>query len=151
MPGPMQGVRIVELAVWVAGPATSGILADWGAEVIKVEAPPAGDPYRAFYSASVGISLPINPMFELDNRGKRSLVVDLGTEAGRAIIRRAIAEADVFLTNLPPGALERAGLDAATLLAAAPRLVYALATGYGTAGSERDRASYDAGAFWGRA
>ena len=77
MPGPMEGVKIVELAVWVAGPASSGILADWGADVIKIEAPPAGDPYRAFYSAAVGIPLPINPMFELDNRGKRSLVVDL--------------------------------------------------------------------------
>jgi crotonobetainyl-CoA:carnitine CoA-transferase CaiB-like acyl-CoA transferase len=147
----MDGVKIVELAVWVAGPATSGILADWGADVIKIEAPPAGDPYRAFYSAAVGVSLPINPMFELDNRGKRSLVVDLATDAGRAIVRRAIAGADVFLTNLRPGALERAGLDAGTMLAEQPRLVYALATGYGTAGAERDRAAYDAGAFWGRA
>ena len=151
MPGPMDGVKVVELAVWVAGPATSGLLADWGADVVKIEAPPAGDPYRAFYSAAAGLALPINPMFELDNRGKRSLLVDLTTETGRAIVLRAITGADVFLTNLRLGALERAGLDAATLLAARPRLVYALATGYGTAGDERDRAAYDAGAFWGRA
>lgn len=151
MPGPMHGVKVVELAVWVAGPAASGILADWGADVVKIEAPPAGDPYRAFYSAAAGLPLPINPMFELDNRGKRSLAVDITTTTGRAIVRRAIAGADVFVTNLRSGALARAGLDAATILAATPRLVYALATGYGTAGAERDRAAYDAGAFWGRA
>lgn len=147
MPGPMAEVKVVELAVWVAGPAASGILADWGADVAKIEAPPAGDPYRAFYSAAAGIPLPINPMFELDNRGKRSLAVDLSNEAGRGIVRRAIAGADVFLTNLRIGALERAGLDAAGLLAEHPRLVYALATGYGTSGADRDRAAYDAGAF----
>ena len=151
MAGPMADVKVVELAVWVAGPAAGGILADWGADVVKIEAPPAGDPYRAFYSAAAGIPLPINPMFELDNRGKRSLAVDLTSEAGRAIVRRAIAGADVFLTNLRIGALERAGLDAAGLLAEQPRLVYALATGYGTSGADRDRAAYDAGAFWGRA
>ena len=151
MPGPMDGVKVVELGVWVAGPATSGVLADWGADVIKIEAPPAGDPYRAFYSAAAGLPLPINPMFELDNRGKRSLVVDIATEAGREVTLRAIAGADVFLTNLRPGALERAGLDPATLLARDPRLVYGLATGYGMDGADRDRAAYDAGAFWGRA
>jgi crotonobetainyl-CoA:carnitine CoA-transferase CaiB-like acyl-CoA transferase len=151
MPGPLDGVKVVELAVWVAGPAASGLLADWGADVVKIEAPPAGDPYRAFYSAAVGVALPINPMFELDNRGKRSLVVDLASPRGREVALHAIAGADVFVTNLRMPALERAGLDAATLLARAPRLVYALATGYGTAGPDRDRAAYDAGAFWGRA
>lgn len=151
MSGPMADVKVVELAVWVAGPATSGILADWGADVVKIEAPAGGDPYRAFYSAAAGLPLPINPMFELDNRGKRSLVVDLADERGREIVRRALAGADVFLTNLRIGALERAGFDAARVLADHPRLVYALATGYGTEGDDRDRAAYDAGAFWGRA
>jgi crotonobetainyl-CoA:carnitine CoA-transferase CaiB-like acyl-CoA transferase len=147
----MDGVKIVELAVWVAGPAASGILADWGAEVVKIEAPPAGDPYRAFYSAAAGIPLPINPMFELDNRGKRSIVVDLRKPEGQEIVLRAIAAADVFVTNVRPGALERAALDPATILARFPRLIYALATAYGVAGADRDRAAYDAGAFWGRA
>src|SRR5262249_5651206 len=105
----------------------------------------------AFYSAAAGLPLPINPMFELDNRGKRSLVVDLGAEEGRAIVRRAIAGADVFLTNLRMGALERAGFEAAKVLAAHPRLRYALATGSGAEGTDRDRAAYDAGAVWGRA
>ena len=135
----------------MAGPATSGILADWGADVVKIEAPPAGDRYRAFYSAAAGMPLPINPMFELDNRGKRSIVVDLRRPEGQEIALRAIAAADVFITNIRPGALERAALDPATLLARFPRLIYALATGYGVTGVERDRAAYDAGAFWGRA
>jgi crotonobetainyl-CoA:carnitine CoA-transferase CaiB-like acyl-CoA transferase len=147
----MQGVKIVELTAWVAGPAAAGILADWGAEVVKIEPPNGGDPYRSFYSAAAGIDLPINPMFELDNRGKRSISLDLGRAEGRAIALRAIAAADVFVSNLRLSALERAGLDPANLLARFPRLVYALATGYGLEGAERDRAAYDAGAFWGRA
>jgi crotonobetainyl-CoA:carnitine CoA-transferase CaiB-like acyl-CoA transferase len=151
MAGPLEGVKVVELAVWVAGPAASGIFADWGADVVKIEAPPAGDPYRAFYSAAAGMALPINPMFELDNRGKRSVALDLRRPEGREIALRAIAAADVFVTNVRPGALERAALDPGALLARFPRLVYALATGYGTEGAERDRAAYDAGAFWGRA
>src|SRR5262245_63917258 len=113
MAGPMEGVRVVELSAWVVGPAVGGILADWGADVVKIEAPPAGDPYRAFYSAAAGVPLPINPMFELDNRGKRSIVVDLSTPAGHDIALDAIAGADVFITNLRPGGLERAGLDPA--------------------------------------
>jgi crotonobetainyl-CoA:carnitine CoA-transferase CaiB-like acyl-CoA transferase len=151
MAGPMAGVKIVELTAWVAGPAAAGILADWGAEVIKIEPPEGGDPYRAFYSVAAGLALPINPMFELDNRGKRSIAVDLGTAEGREIVMRAIGEADAFISNLRLAALERAGLDPASLLRQFPRLVYALATGYGVEGADRDRAAYDAGAFWGRA
>ena len=151
MPGPMEGVKVVELSAWVVGPAVGGILADWGADVLKIEPPAGGDPYRAFYSVAAGVALPINPMFELDNRGKRSLVLDLGKPEGREIALRAIAAADVFVTNVRPAALERAALDPATTLARFPRLVYALGTGYGTDGPERDRAAYDAGAFWARA
>jgi crotonobetainyl-CoA:carnitine CoA-transferase CaiB-like acyl-CoA transferase len=147
----MAGVKVVELTAWVAGPATAGILADWGAEVVKIEPPNGGDPYRSFYSAAAGIALPINPMFELDNRGKRSIAVDLGTAEGREVALRTIGGADVFVSNLRLRALEHAGLDPASLLPRFPRLVYALATGYGLEGAERDRAAYDAGAFWGRA
>src|SRR6187551_2483601 len=100
----LDGVKVVELTAWVAGPAAAGILADWGAEVIKIEPPGGGDPYRSFYSAAAGIALPINPMFELDNRGKRSIAVDLGTPEGREIALRAIAAADVFVSNVRLGA-----------------------------------------------
>src|SRR6185369_405785 len=75
MPGPLEGIRVVELGVWVAGPAAGGILADWGADVIKIE-PPTGDPARTFQSM-LGGDMPSNPPFELDNRSKRSIVLDV--------------------------------------------------------------------------
>ena len=85
MSGPLEGVRVVELGVWVAGPGAGGILADWGADVVKIE-PPTGDPARTS-GRMLGGDLPVNPVFELDNRGKRSIALDLSTDAGRG--RRA--------------------------------------------------------------
>jgi crotonobetainyl-CoA:carnitine CoA-transferase CaiB-like acyl-CoA transferase len=149
MAGPMHGVRVVELGVWVAGPAAGGILADWGADVIKIE-PPSGDPARMF-GRMLGNELPSNPVFELDNRSKRSVVLDLSTEEGRDRATELVATADVFLTNIRISALERAGLDPATLRARFPRLIYALITGYGMAGPDADRPAYDIAAFWARA
>src|SRR5207237_9836311 len=116
MSGPMDGVRVVEIGVWVAGPAAGGILADWGADVIKIE-PPTGDPARTF-QRMLGGDMPNNPVFELDNRSKRSIVVDLATDRGRELVRELIAGADVFLTNIRADALMRAGLDHETLLVA---------------------------------
>src|SRR5713226_5781152 len=98
MPGPMEGVTVVELGFWVAGPSAAGILADWGADVVKIE-PPDGDPFRGFLFAFGG-ALEANPPFELDNRGKRSVCVDLSTEEGRAIAGELVDRADVFVTNL---------------------------------------------------
>jgi crotonobetainyl-CoA:carnitine CoA-transferase CaiB-like acyl-CoA transferase len=145
----MDGVRVVELGVWVAGPAAGGILADWGADVIKIE-PPSGDPARMF-GRMLGDELPTNPVFELDNRSKRSVVLDLATADGRATAMALVATADVFLTNIRVSALQRAGLDPETLRARFPRLVYALITGYGTSGPEADRPAFDIAAFWARA
>ena len=98
--GPMTGVRVVELGVWVAGPAAAGILADWGADVVKIE-PPAGDPDRLFRQM-LGGDLPSNPVFELDNRSKRSIAIDLTREEGRRVAERLIDRADVFVTNIRP-------------------------------------------------
>ena len=81
MAGPMEGINVVELGVWVAGPATGGILADWGADVIKIE-PPTGDPARMF-GRMLGLDVDVSPPFEMDNRSKRSIVVDLTTDDGR--------------------------------------------------------------------
>ena len=144
----MEGVRVVEVGVWIAGPAAGGILADWGADVVKLE-PPAGDPGRQFRHM-LGADLPFNPPFELDNRGKRSAVVDVSRPEGREIALQLVDGADVFLTNVRLDALERLGLDAASLLARNRRLVYAAVTGYGLDGPDRDRAAYDIGAFWAR-
>lgn len=148
MPGPMDGVRVVELGVWVAGPAAGGILADWGADVVKIE-PPTGDPARTF-QRMLGGDMPNNPVFELDNRSKRSVVIDLQTDEGRALALELIDGADVFLTNIRASALARIGLDHGTLLGRNPRLVYGIITGYGLEGPDADRAAYDIAAFWAR-
>lgn len=148
MAGPLDGTRVVELGVWVAAPATAGILADWGADVIKVE-PPSGDPARTF-GRMLGIG-DQNPPFEMDNRSKRSVVVDLTSDGGRDTARELLDTADVLVTNVRPAALRRLGLDFDTVAAANPRLVYGLITGYGTAGPDADRAAYDVAAFWARA
>src|SRR4029450_4636674 len=103
-------LRVVELGVWVAAPAASGILADWGADVIKVEAP-GGDPMRNVFGA-IGMEQDMpNPAYTLDNRGKRSLVLDLREEVDRARMEGLLADAHVFLTNLKPDVLDRFGLD----------------------------------------
>ena len=149
MAGPMEGVKIVELGVWVAGPAAGGILADWGADVIKIE-PPTGDPARMF-GRMLGIEDGMSPPFEMDNRGKRSVVLDLTTDDGRASAFELLSGTDVFLTNVRPAALRRAGLDFETVAARNPRLVYGLITGYGERGPDVDRAAYDVAAFWARA
>ena len=147
--GPLDGVRVVELAMWVAGPATTGIMADWGADVIKVESP-TGDPQRAVFSSlGVRADLPVPP-FEVDNRGKRSIVLDLRDATGVEHLHALLRDADVFVSNLRPGALEQFGLDHETVCARYPSLVYGLITGYGLEGDDRDRAGYDIGAFWAR-
>ena len=148
MSGPLAGVRLVELGAWVAGPGAGGILADWGADVVKIE-PPAGDPARNF-GRMLGGDLPVNPVFELDNRGKRSIALDLSTEQGVDVAHRLVAGADVLLTNLRPAALARVGLGPDQVRARHPGLVYALITGYGTEGPDAERGAYDIGAFWAR-
>src|SRR5947207_6469090 len=150
MAGPMDRVGVVELAFWVAGPSAAAILADWGAEVVKIE-PPDGDPFRGLFLSAAGLEVPANPPFELDNRGKRSIALDFTKETGREIALRLIDRADVFVTNLRPVVLARLGLDPDSLAARNPRLVYAGITGYGTEGPDRDRPAYDVGAFWSRA
>jgi crotonobetainyl-CoA:carnitine CoA-transferase CaiB-like acyl-CoA transferase len=150
MSGPLEGIRVVELGFWVAGPAAAGIMADWGAEVIKIE-PPTGDPMRGMFLQAAGIDVPINPPFELDNRGKRSIALNLLHDEGRAAALTLLDRADVLVSNLRLSALERAGLDYATLHARNPCLVYCSISGYGPHGPDRDRPAYDVGAFWARA
>lgn len=144
----LEGFRIVELGVWIAGPAAAGMMADWGADVIKVEAA-SGDPQRHILRQA-GFPDARIPAFEVDNRGKRSIVLDLKTDAGRQDMLRLLADADVFVTNLRVKALTDLGLDPDTLRAAFPALVYGLVTGFGSKGPDADRAGYDVGAFWAR-
>jgi crotonobetainyl-CoA:carnitine CoA-transferase CaiB-like acyl-CoA transferase len=145
----LEGLRVIELASYIAAPAAGGIMADWGADVIKIE-PLKGDPIRQFF-ASIGAEIEGNPVFDLDNRGKRGIAIDTGTEEGAEAVRRLAAGADIFLTNLRPGSLARAGLDYEKLSALNPELVYASVTGYGLSGEEKDRPGFDMAAFWSRA
>jgi crotonobetainyl-CoA:carnitine CoA-transferase CaiB-like acyl-CoA transferase len=144
-----EGIRVVELGVWVAGPAVGGLMADWHADVVKIE-PPTGDPMRFVGPVVAGLDLPSSPPFTLDDRGKRSVVLDLRKEEGLEIARRLILKADVFLTNYRARALERLGLDYTSLSSENPRLIYAHVTGHGREGPDRDRAAYDIGVFWAR-
>jgi crotonobetainyl-CoA:carnitine CoA-transferase CaiB-like acyl-CoA transferase len=146
----MDGIRVVELGFWVAGPSASAVLADWGAEVVKIE-PPDGDPFRALFVSAAGEQPAVNPPFELDNRGKRSITLDLTRPEARRIARQLIEHADVFVTNIRAEVLRRFELDYDALAATHPRLVYAAVTGYGDDGPDCDRPSYDIGAFWSRA
>jgi crotonobetainyl-CoA:carnitine CoA-transferase CaiB-like acyl-CoA transferase len=146
---PLSGLRVLELAVWVAGPAAAGVMADWGAEVIKVESP-EGDPQRAYMSA-IGISASAaNPAFAQDNRAKRSAVLNLRIAEDRELFEELLSWADIFVTNLRTDALERLDLSAAAVSQRHPRLIVAALTGYGAVGPLRNTAAYDAAAFLSR-
>jgi crotonobetainyl-CoA:carnitine CoA-transferase CaiB-like acyl-CoA transferase len=139
------------MGVFVAGPATAAVLADWGAEVVKIENPAGGDPIRALLAMGVVPFEPkINPALELDNRNKRSVTVDVQNEPGREVARRLITAADVFVTNIRAAALQRAGLSYRDLRLLNPRLIYAAISGYGTRGPDKDRAAFDYAAYWAR-
>jgi crotonobetainyl-CoA:carnitine CoA-transferase CaiB-like acyl-CoA transferase len=145
----LADLRVVELGVWVAAPSAGALLADWGADVVKVE-PPSGDPMRrVFGSLGMGDDFP-NPAFALDNRGKRSVVLDLRQEEDRARFEDLLADADVFLTNARPTVLDAFDLEPAVTVQRHPHLVYCSVSGYGLRGPDRDRPAYDVGAFWGR-
>ena len=145
-----DGVRVVELAQWVFVPVAGALLADWGADVVHIE-PTGGDPYRGLASQGIGTDRGgVNLSLALANRGKRSLALDIGQEQGLAVLHRLLESADVFLTNLRPKALARAGLDPDTLTERYPTLVYARGHGYGARGPDADLAGYDATAYWAR-
>ncbi len=151
MTAPLAGVRVLEVANWLAAPAACALLADLGAEVIKVE-PPNGDVYRAFVLRSMGYSHEFagNYCFELDNRGKRSVSVALDKPGGPELVRRMAERSDVFVTNLIQGRRERYGLTYEDVRAVNPRAVYASFSGYGSRGPDQNRPGFDYAAFWAR-
>ncbi|MCS7206761.1 MAG: CoA transferase [Dehalococcoidia bacterium] len=153
MPGPLEGIRVVEVANWVAGPATCAILAELGAEVIKVEHPETGDPMRSVTTTPLGVmpyTSGVNVAVEEDNRGKKSIAVNLEHPEGQEILHKLTAHADVFVTNLIPRRQERYRLRYEDLSALNPRLIYVSLTGYGQEGPEKDRPGFDYAAFWAR-
>jgi len=145
-----DGLKVIDCASFIAGPAAATVMSDFGAAVIKIEPPGAGDPYRRRAQPPIGPGLAHNPGFVLDGRNKRSLALDLRQKAGQEVLRRLVTEADVFITNYPPPVRRRLGITYEELAPLNPRLVYASFTGYGETGPEADKPGFDATAWWAR-
>ena len=149
--GPLDDIKVLEIANWVAAPSAGALMADMGADVVKVE-PLVGDGMRKKLRQPAGEGMAEHDVpFQLSNRGKRSIAVDLGSEQGAALVRSMASKVDVVLTNLLPARLERFGLGPDRLRAEHPGLIYALVTGYGSEGDDADRVAFDVTAFFGRA
>jgi crotonobetainyl-CoA:carnitine CoA-transferase CaiB-like acyl-CoA transferase len=147
----LEGVRVVELSMYAFAPSAAAVLAEWGADVIKVVPPKLADPMMGTPIAGlpkkdVGVAF----MWEILNRGKRCIGVDISTEDGRQVLLDLVATADVFVTNLLPGARTRFGINPDDFATVNPGLIYARATGHGTEGPERDAGGYDHTDFWAR-
>ncbi len=148
----MRGVRILEVAEHTFVPAASALLADWGAEVVKIEHVERGDAMRGLASSGLAImGGKVHALLEHSNRGKRSLALNLDCEAGLDVLYRLAAESDVFLTNKLPGVRKKLKIDVEHLRARNPRLIYVRGTGHGERGPDADRGSYDSLAYWCRA
>ena len=143
----LEGLKVVEFSTWVAGPSAAMVMADWGAEVIKIEGRD-GDPVRNLFALREDWTS--NPVFELENRGKRGVVLDIGKPEGKEALLRILDTADIFITNLRPGSLARAGLDFSAIHQRMPRLIYVSVSGYGLEGEEVNLPAFDIAAFWTR-
>lgn len=146
----LDGIRMVEVATFVAGPAAGTVMADFGAEVTHVEPPDIGDPYRYLYTLNPLPPSEHNYPWLLDSRNKRSLALDLKSEAGREALYKLVRDADVFLTNYHPSVLEALHIRYEDLQPLNDRLIYAHVTGYGEVGGEAEKPGYDATAWWAR-
>jgi crotonobetainyl-CoA:carnitine CoA-transferase CaiB-like acyl-CoA transferase len=152
MASPLSGVRILEVASHVFVPIAGGVLTEWGAEVIKVEHPVTGDPYRGLVTAGLHKSYNgIDPSFQFTNRGKQSVAIDLKKPEGRALVYRLVEKCDVFLTNMRPGARRRLQIECEDIRAHNPQVIYVRGSGYGVRGPDAERGGYDAAAYWSRA
>ncbi|HJP36581.1 MAG TPA: CaiB/BaiF CoA-transferase family protein [Gammaproteobacteria bacterium] len=150
MPSLLEGIRVVEVATFVFGPAAGTVLSDFGAEVIHVEPPGIGDPYRMLTQLRPLPECDENYCWLLDSRNKKSMVLDLKQDAGRDVLLDLVRSADVFITNYHPSVLDELRLTYEELSAENQRLIYAHATGYGEVGEEAEKPGYDATAWWAR-
>src|SRR6202047_4001979 len=148
--GIFEGLKVLDCASFIAAPAAATVLSDFGAEVIKIEPPGSGDPYRNLPNLP---GYPIsrhNFAWLLESRNKRSLALDLSRPEGKAVLYRLVAEPDVFITNSPPGVRQRLGIAYEELKPLNARLVYASFTGYGEKGEEANKPGFDSNAYWAR-
>ena len=148
----LAGVKVLEVATWTFVPAAGAVLAEWGADVVKVEHPVGGDPQRGLITSGL---VPagaggVNYMIEVPNRGKRSVGIDLTTEGGREILLKLAAESDVFLTNYLPHIRTKLGIDVEDIRAVNPNIVYVRGSGHGTKGPDAGKPGYDGVSYWAR-
>ena len=146
----LSGLRVIDCGTYIAGPAAAVILSDFGAEVIKVERPPAGDPFRML-SRMPGMPVAsVDYCWTLDSRNKKSIALDLGDAAGREVLLKLAATADVFVTNYQPQLVKKFRIGFEELRSVNPKLIYAQVTGYGEIGPEAEKPGYDMTAYWAR-
>ena len=150
---PMEGIRVVEVAAWMFVPAAGAVLAEWGAEVLKIEHPDGGDPQRGLVSSGLvpDAAGGVNYFIEQPNHGKKSVAINLQHPAGRDALYKLCETADVFLTNWLPGARQRAHLDVEDIRAVNPNIVYVRGHGHGAKGPDADKGAYDSSSFFARA
>lgn len=147
---PLEGIRVLELATFVAAPVCARLLSDLGADVIKVERPSGDDWRSSAITYCSNFSNDANPVFDLYNTGKRSIALDLKSEDGMAVFRKLLSQADVFITNTRPNSLKRLGLAYEDIKEQYPGLVYAMLVGYGEKGPDAAKPAFDVTAFWAR-
>lgn len=149
---PLRGVKVIELATWAALPGGGAILADWGADVVKIEDPRAPDPLRGFAHTAGGLEhRNLAPSFEQKNRNKRDITLDVSHPRGQEVLRTLLKHADVFITSMRPKTLLQYGVDYSSLKKLHPGLVMVHLSGFGHKGPDADRPGYDALCFWARA
>jgi len=151
MTGLLDGIRVVEVAIYAFVPSTGAALADWGADVIKVEHPETGDPIRnlSTYGIAPGDG-GVTTLWEVFNRNKRSVGININTEKGREILLSLIDEADVFITNFMQPARARIGIDVEQVMARNPRIIYGRGTGQGPLGPDANKGGFDGLSYWSR-
>jgi crotonobetainyl-CoA:carnitine CoA-transferase CaiB-like acyl-CoA transferase len=145
-----SGLKVLDLASFIAGPAATTILADFGADVVKVEPPGTGDPYRFFSATPPNPVSDFNYAWQLTNRNKRSIALDLKSGDAKEVLLRLVRWADVVVVNFPPRVKASLGVTYEALAPLNPRLIYADVTGYGSEGPEADTPGFDITAFWAR-
>ena len=146
----LSGLRVIDCGTYIAGPSAATIMSDFGAEVIKIERPPHGDPYRRLsFLPGMPVS-ELNYCWLLDARNKKSLALNLQDEPGREALRRLAQTADVFITNYPPELITKFQVSYEDLAAINERLIYAHITGYGETGEDTNKPGYDTTAYWAR-
>jgi crotonobetainyl-CoA:carnitine CoA-transferase CaiB-like acyl-CoA transferase len=148
--GIFHGLKVLDCASFIAAPAAATVLSDFGADVIKIEPPGAGDPYRNLPNQPGYPRSEHNYAWHMESRNKRSIALDLAKPEAQAVLQRLVADADVFITNFPPTVRKKLGLTYEKLAPLNERLIYASFTGYGEKGEEADKPGFDSNAYWAR-